>query len=124
MLVRLASAFPLRELFGLVLERLRGDFQREAVKRDADQRVAEMDLAALLAVDPVDVGEVEAKVREIERLRADQRLARIRTIEQGKAQLSREQRAKLGGLLAEPWPARPGAGTKPAPPPPLRPQSL
>lgn len=106
------------------LERLRADFQREAVKRDADQRVAEMDLAALLAVDPVDVGKVEAKVREIERLRADLRLARIRTIEQGKAQLSREQRAKLAGLLAEPWPTRPGAGTKPAPPPPLRPQSL
>ncbi len=31
---------------------------------------------------------MEAKLREIERLRADLRLARIRTIEQGKAQLT------------------------------------
>jgi Spy/CpxP family protein refolding chaperone len=106
------------------LERLRADFQREAVKRDADQRVAEMDLARLLTVDPVDLGQVEAKVREIERLRSDLRLARIRTIEQGKAQLTREQRGKLAALLAEPWPPRPRAGTRPAPPPPLRPQSL
>lgn len=82
------------------LERLRTDFQREAIKRDADLRVAEMDLAALLKADPVDLGKAEAKIREIERLRADLRIARVRTIEQGKAQLTPEQRAKLAGLLA------------------------
>jgi Spy/CpxP family protein refolding chaperone len=84
------------------LERLRADFQREAIRRDADLRVAETDLRALLASEPVDMGRVEAKVREIERLRADLRLARIRTIEQGKGQLSIEQRERLRALLAEP----------------------
>lgn len=83
------------------LERLRTDFQREAIRRDADLRVAEMDLAALRRREPVDLGQVEAKVREIERLRADQRLARIRAIEQGRAQLTPEQRDRLRGLLAE-----------------------
>jgi len=99
------------------LERLRADFQREAIKRDAEQRVAEMDLAALLRVDPVDMGKVEGKVREVERARADFRLARIRTIEQGKAQLTPDQRARLASLLAEPWPSGPRAGARPVPAP-------
>ncbi|KRT74555.1 MAG: hypothetical protein XU13_C0007G0060 [Candidatus Rokubacteria bacterium CSP1-6] len=94
------------------LERLRADFQREAIRRDADLRIAVMDLAALLEKDPVDLGPVEAKLREVERLRVDLRLARIRAIEQGKSQLTAEQRAKLRTLLAEPehgWP-RPRRG--------------
>jgi Spy/CpxP family protein refolding chaperone len=96
------------------LERLRTSFQREAIKRDADLRVAEMDLAALRRVEPVDLGQVEAKVREIERLKADLRVARIRTIEQGRAQLTPEQREKLRALVGggEP-PARSRAATPP-----------
>ncbi len=108
----------------LELERLRADFQREAIRRDADQRVAEMDLAALLRNEPVDMVKVEAKVREAERVRADLRLARLRTIEQGKAQLTQDQRAKLASLLAEPWPARPRMGDRQPPRTPVLPQSL
>ena len=92
------------------LERLRADFQREAIRRDADLRIAEMDLTTLLEKDPVDLGQVQAKVREIERLRTDLRLARIRAIEQGKSQLSPEQRGKLRTLLTEPGPPRPRQG--------------
>ena len=95
------------------LERIRSEFQREAIRRDADLRVAEMDLAALLKTDPVDLAKVEAKIREMERGRADLRLARIRTIEQAKAQLSPEQRAKLVTLLAEPGPPRVGPSGRP-----------
>jgi len=84
------------------LEQLRNDFERESIRRDADLRVAEMDLANLTEAPAVDMGKVEAKVREIERLRADQRLARIRTIEKGKQQLTAEQRKKLQELLTEP----------------------
>ena len=84
------------------------------MKRDADLRVAEMDLETLRRADPVDLARVEAKVREIERARADLRVARIRTIEQGKAQLTAEQREKLRMLAAEPRPLiRPRAGTPP-----------
>lgn len=89
------------------LERLRDDFRREAIRRGAEIRVADLDLSAMTRTDPadigkpVDMGKVEATVRELERLRAEQRLARIRTIEAGKAQLTPEQRTKLGTLLAE-----------------------
>ncbi len=105
------------------LERLRADFQREAIRRDADLRVAEMDLAMLRRRDPVDLAQVETKIREIERLRADLQLARIRTIEQGKAQLTPEQREKLKAMLAEPWPPMmmpPPAGPPPGAPRPQR----
>jgi Spy/CpxP family protein refolding chaperone len=98
------------------LERLRADFQREAIKRDADLRVAEMDLQALLKADPVDLTTVEGKIREIERLRADLRIARIRAIEQGRAQLTPGQRAKLADLLARPWAHYPWGSTRPGPP--------
>ena len=47
------------------------------------------------------MAKVEAKVREIERMRADLRIARIRTIQKGKEQLTADQRKKLQELLAE-----------------------
>ncbi len=104
------------------LERIRSDFQREAIKLDADQRVAQMDLAALLRADPVDMPKVEAKVREIERLRADLRLGRIRAVEQGKALLTAEQRTKLQALAPDPATPLPRAGRIPIAPhtPPQR----
>jgi hypothetical protein len=81
------------------LEQLRKDFEREAIRRDADLRIAEMDVATLLEADTVDLAQVEVKIHEIERVRAELRLARIRTIEQGKAQLTPEQRATLRALV-------------------------
>jgi Spy/CpxP family protein refolding chaperone len=83
------------------LERLRNDFEKESIRKEADIRVAKMDLDDLLAAQPVDMTRVEAKVREIERLRADLRFARIRTVQKGKEQLSTDQRKKLEELLSE-----------------------
>lgn len=83
------------------LEQLKNDFQKESIRRDADLRVAEMDLNGLLSADKVDMAKVEAKVREIERLRTDLRIARIRTIQKGKEVLTADQRKRLQELLAE-----------------------
>lgn len=82
------------------LERLRSDFEREAVKNEADLRMAELDLAEVLRNEPLDLKKVEAKIREIEKLRAELRLARIRAIEQGKGILTGEQRDRLRGMLS------------------------
>jgi Spy/CpxP family protein refolding chaperone len=82
------------------LETLRGEFTREAIRRDADIRIAELDLAALLEQDPLDLVKVETKVREVAQLRADLRIARLRTIEQGKAVLTPEQRTRLQTMLS------------------------
>src|SRR5215470_16448521 len=82
------------------LETLRGDFTREAIRRGADIRIAELDLATLLEQDPVDLTKVEAKVREVAQLRADLRIARLRAVEQGRAVLTAEQRTRLQALLS------------------------
>ncbi len=101
------------------LERLRTDFQKDAIRREAEIRVAETDVSALLEAEPVDLAKVEASVRQAERQRAELRVARIRVIEEGKAQLTPEQRAKLARLVADPAPpsARPyrPSGTGPSP---------
>jgi hypothetical protein len=88
------------------LETLRAEFAREAIRREAEIRIAEMDLAALLDQDPLDLPRVEAKIREVAQLRADLRIARLRTIEQGKAVLTAEQRARLQSLLGGGRPPR------------------
>jgi Spy/CpxP family protein refolding chaperone len=77
------------------LEQLRDTFQRQSIRNDADVRIVELDIAALLDSPTVDVAKVETKIREAEKLRAELRIARIRVIEQAKAVLTAEQRKKF-----------------------------
>jgi Spy/CpxP family protein refolding chaperone len=77
------------------LEQLRDTFQRQSIRNDADLRIIELDIAALVDNPTVDVAKVEAKIREAEKLRAELRIARIRVIEQAKAVLTAEQRKKF-----------------------------
>jgi len=93
------------------LEQLRDNFQRQSIRVDADLKILEMDIAALLENDPVEVAKVEQKIREGEKLRADIRIARIRAIEQAKAVLNAEQKKKLqelGAPVRAPGPTRSG----------------
>lgn len=104
------------------LERLRVEFQKEAIRAEADLKVAEADLGLLLSAEPRDMAAIEAKIREIEKRRADLRVARVRSIESGRALLTADQREKLRALLAQ----QPGPGMRafPAPPPPPGPSRL
>jgi hypothetical protein len=77
------------------LEQLRDNFQRQSIRNDADVRIIELDIAALLDSPTVDIVKVEAKIREAEKLRAELRIARVRAIEQAKAVLTSEQRRKF-----------------------------
>jgi Spy/CpxP family protein refolding chaperone len=82
------------------LEDLRSDFERSARKHQDDLRAAEKSLDDLTRSDSVDLKQAETKVREVERLRADQRIARIRAVEQGKSILSQEQRDRLRDMMS------------------------
>lgn len=91
-------------LEGLV-ERFRGT----AEQRMREIEAAEGELAALHKQDASASPQVQAKVRAIEKLRADLRLERIATIAEGRAALATEQRAKLdqlaqasGGMSSQP----------------------
>lgn len=101
-----------KELLGLSgdqvrrLEQLRDNFQRQSIRNEADLRILDLDIGALLDAEPVDLGKLESKIREEEKLRADLRITRIRAIEQGKALLNSEQRKKLGELARQAPPPR------------------
>jgi Spy/CpxP family protein refolding chaperone len=81
------------------LENLKDGYQREAIRYDADIRIAELDLQKLVRAATVDMAQVQEKLQQIERLKVELRLARIRGIEQGKTLLSPEQHGKLQTLL-------------------------
>ena len=81
------------------LEDLRDGYQREAIRYEADIRFAEVELQSFLKADAVDLEQVKVKLQEIEHVKTELRLARIRAIEQGKALLSSEQHEKLQSLL-------------------------
>jgi Spy/CpxP family protein refolding chaperone len=86
------------------LESLRSEFEKKAIRQSAEIRVAEVELADLLRTEPVDMTKVEAALGRIEGLRTELRLTRIKTMEQGKAVLTPEQRKKLASLGSHHWP--------------------
>jgi Spy/CpxP family protein refolding chaperone len=86
------------------------DSRRAAIRRHADLQLAKLDVMSLRWSDPVDMGKIEAKVREIEKLKGDGRIAAIRTAEAAKAQLTAEQREKLKSLRPARGGPRRGSG--------------
>lgn len=97
------------------LRELRANFEKEAVRRSSEIEVAELELKGLLEQETVDLGKVEEQAKKIALLRADLRVARIKTIEAGKALLTQEQRRKFErfghdqrpgggmGMMMPPW---------------------
>ncbi|MBI4203906.1 MAG: periplasmic heavy metal sensor [Betaproteobacteria bacterium] len=80
-------------------------FGQESDRRLRDIENAERELAGLLKQQPEDPAPAEAKVRAVEKLRADLRLARLRTIAGGRSLLTPEQRSKLDQLAARSSPS-------------------
>ena len=81
------------------LETLRGDFQRAADLQGAELQRLELEVQGLLGREPIDLAQVEARIRRIESLRTELRLGRIKTVEKGKATLTPEQWRKLQPLI-------------------------
>jgi Spy/CpxP family protein refolding chaperone len=82
-----------KQLKPLVLQAIKTE-----IKQRADLHIAEIELGELLEADPVDMAQVEAKLKSIEGLRTTLRLTLIKAHEQAKALLTPEQRQKLEGL--------------------------
>jgi hypothetical protein len=87
--------------------------QQAEFQRKVEQ--AEQDLWVLTGSDTPDAGKIEAKAREIEKLRADQRIAFIRAVGTAATLLTDEQRKQLTGMLPPaPTPMAPAAPGMPA----------
>ena len=90
------------------LQQMGMDAARAGIKRRADAQLARLDLMGLMRTEPVDMAKLEAKIRDIEKLKADGAIARIRTNEAAKAQLTPDQREKLKTLRMARWQRRGG----------------
>ncbi len=80
---------------------LRDRFAKEARTKSEALEKVESALDQLLGPGPVDLRAVEAKLKEAEAIRTDLRLSRIKVIEEGKAVLTLEQRAKFAELAKQ-----------------------
>lgn len=100
------------------VERLRAGqrpFQKETILTLASLKVAELELADLLAAEKVDFGKVEAKLKEMEGMRTKVRLAHVKATVAVKGILSLEQLEKLQGMSeSAPPPPAPAAPQKDA----------
>jgi len=86
---------------GLTLEQekklrdLRTEFSKDSTRRAAEIRVAEIELESLLEQDKWDLAAIGPKVTQIAALQGDLRLARIKTLEAGRAVLTPQQLERL-----------------------------
>ena len=80
---------------------LRDDYIRRSIGERAAVRTMRFDLRRALEADKVDLAATEKQIRAIAAKRADRRIDRLRTIEKGKAVLTKEQLTTLGGLIRQ-----------------------
>ena len=80
------------------LEEIMFEFQRYGVQKQADYDVAEAELMRLLTRDTVDMGEVRAKVKEIEALNADLNIRKYESVLKAIGVLTHEQHLKIVAL--------------------------
>ncbi len=73
------------------LKRLRSDYRKEVIKRRANLRVAELELWELIDAKNLDMGKAEKKVREVEAMRSDLMLYRLKTLQETRKFLTDEQ---------------------------------
>jgi len=83
------------------LESLRSTYQERATKNIKELRNLEVELNKSLTQEPLDLSRIEGKIKRIEALRSDMMLSRIKTIEEGKATLTLDQRKKLQELFSK-----------------------
>ena len=90
--------------------------QALAAKTSVDRQIeqAELEMATLTSVDQPDGAKIEKKVRDIEKLRTDERLAFIRAVGEAANLLTDDQRKILTGAMQSPAPL-PSATMSPMP---------
>ena len=74
---------------------------KDTIKTGADIRIARVELKEILAKDPIDVNAAGAKLKQIESMKSEIFLARIKAFEEIKAKLTPEQREKFMKNLRE-----------------------
>ncbi len=69
--------------------------KKDAIRKIADIRIARIELREILDKDPVDMTAVEAKVKQMESLKTDMHMSRIKALQEIKSKLTPEQRQQF-----------------------------
>jgi hypothetical protein len=77
------------------IENIWVDLQKEAIQKNADRSIAEVELNALLSEDELNLEQAQQKIQQIATLEGDLRIAQIKAFYNMKEVLTDEQRAKL-----------------------------
>jgi Spy/CpxP family protein refolding chaperone len=94
------------------VKEIRNRVRKETIRKRADERIAGIELKALLDNDPVDMTAVQAKLKQIETLRTDIHLSHIKAREEIKSILTPEQRKKFKEICEMAPPRMGGRGMK------------
>ncbi len=81
------------------IKEIRTGARKDAIRKIADIKIARLELRELLDKDTVDMGAVEAKLKQMESMKTDLHLSRITTFQAIKATLTPEQRQKFKANL-------------------------
>ncbi len=93
------------------LGEIKSRMMKETIRGTADMRIYQIELKELLDKETVDMKAVEAKVRQMEMLRTEMHLSRIKAMEYCKSKLTPAQRIKLKEMM-EAEPMMEGMGMK------------
>ena len=80
------------------LTALRSEYLKQTIRRDADIKIARLELRELLAEETWNLPQAEEKIRQISALTTQTRLERLHALARGRDILTAEQRKKLKEL--------------------------
>lgn len=77
------------------LKSIKMDFLRSKLKKEADLKITQMELEALMDEDEASLNEIESKLRSVEKLKTDMKISHIKAFREAKALLTPEQKEKM-----------------------------
>ena len=82
-----------------MIHEIKSRMMKQTIRKMADIQIARIELKDLLSQDPMDMKEVEVKVKQLGMLRTEMHLSHIKALEEIKAKLTPEQRKKFGEMM-------------------------
>jgi Spy/CpxP family protein refolding chaperone len=98
-LARLLEGLALDDQQKKVIGEIKSSMKKDTIRKMADISIARIELRELILQDPLEMKAVEAKVRQLESLRAEMHLAHIKAMENIKTKLTPDQRKKLMNMI-------------------------
>ncbi len=76
------------------LKSIKMDFMKADIQKEADLKVAELELKELMAADKMDMAKVEKMIKDIHMMKAEKKIAHLKAFEKAKGILTPEQLKK------------------------------